>query len=58
MIKAIDKLIKSLDKIRAIAESGHHIAVDQISRMQFEQIIRELGKYEEWKEKQQNEQEK
>ena len=52
MIKAIDKLIKSLDKIRAIAESGHHIAVDQISRMQFEQIIRETGNYEEWKRKQ------
>jgi len=52
MINAIEKLTESLNKIRSIAESGHHIAVDQISRMQFEQIIRETGNYEEWKKKQ------
>ncbi len=57
MITAIDKLLQSLNKIRSIAESGHHIATDELSKIQFEEIIRELGRYEEWKEKQQNEQE-
>jgi hypothetical protein len=52
MINAIEQLTQSLNKIRAIAETGHHIAVDQISRMQFEQIIRETGNYEDWKKKQ------
>lgn len=47
----MEKLMNSIKTIKAIAESGHHIAVDEFSRMQFEQIIRELGDFQVWKAK-------
>ena len=47
----MEKLINSLKTIKSIAESGHHIAVDEFSKMQFEQIIRELGDFQVWKAK-------
>jgi hypothetical protein len=49
MITQMEKLMTSLKTIKSIAESGHEIAVDEISRMQFEQIIRALGDFQEWK---------
>jgi len=51
MITQMEKLMNSIKTIKAIAESGHHIAVDEFSRMQFEQIIRELGDFQVWKAK-------
>ena len=38
----MEKLNKKIKTIRGIAEAGHAIAKDEISRGQFEQIIREL----------------
>ena len=42
MITVMEKFNKKIKTIRGIAEAGHAIAKDEISRGQFEQIIREL----------------
>jgi len=43
MISVIEQLHKKIRVIKGIAEAGHHIAQDELTKGQFEQIIRELN---------------
>lgn len=51
MITVMDELHKKIRTIKGIAEAGYSIAKDEISKSQFEQIIRELNivGYRDWK---------
>ena len=50
MISVIEQLHKKIRVIKGIAEAGHHIAQDELTKGQFEQIIRELNLvgFQEW----------
>ena len=50
MITVLDKLYEKIRIIKGIAEAGHHIAQDELTKGQFEQIIRELNLvgFQEW----------
>jgi len=43
MITVLDELYEKIRVIKGIAEAGHDIARDELSKGQFEQIIRELN---------------
>jgi|18_taG_2_1085343.scaffolds.fasta_scaffold26020_4 hypothetical protein len=43
MITVLDELYEKIRVIKGIAEAGHDIATDELSKGQFEQIIRELN---------------
>ena len=50
MITVLQKLHEKIRIIQGIAEVGHHIAQDELTKGQFEQIIRELNLvgFQEW----------
>jgi hypothetical protein len=50
MISVVEQLYEKIKVIRGIAEAGHHIAKDELTKGQFEQIIRELNLvgFQEW----------
>jgi hypothetical protein len=50
MISIVEQLFEKIRVIKGIAEAGHHIAQDELTKGQFEQIIRELNLvgFQEW----------
>jgi len=50
MISVVEQLFEKIRVIKGIAEAGHHIAQDELTKGQFEQIIRELNLvgFQEW----------
>ena len=50
MISIVEQLFEKIRVIKGIAEAGHHIAHDELTKGQFEQIIRELNMvgFQEW----------
>jgi len=50
MITVLQKLHEKIRIIQGMAEAGHHIAQDELTKGQFEQIIRELNLvgFQEW----------
>jgi hypothetical protein len=50
MISIVEQLFEKIRVIKGIAEAGHHIAQDELTKGQFEQIIRELNMvgFQEW----------